>query len=67
MKILIRLLFCHIFKLHKWTCDAEKGIPPTKEQLENNITGFYDYAKMYCDRCGIESKLSKEVRCKYKN
>lgn len=62
-----RLWNCRIWKFHKWTCNHEQGIPPTKEQLENGIEGFYDYAKMYCKICGTESKLSKQIRCKYKN
>lgn len=62
-----RLWNCRIWKFHKWTCNHEQGIKPTKEQLENGIEGFYDYAKMYCKICGTESKLSKQIRCKYKN
>jgi len=62
-----RLWNCRILKFHKWTCNHEQGIKPTKEQLENGIEGFYDYAKMYCKICGTESKLSKKIRCKYKN
>ena len=58
---------CRIWKFHKWTCNHEQGIKPTKEQLENGIEGFYDYAKMYCKICGTESNLSKQIRCKYKN
>jgi hypothetical protein len=58
---------CRIFKFHKWTSNAEKGIKPTKEQLEKGIEGFNDYAKVYCEICGTESKLSKKLRCKYKN
>jgi len=62
-----RLWNCRIWKFHKWTCHHEQGIKPTKEQLENGIEGFYDYAKMYCKICGTESNLSKQMRCKYKN
>lgn len=62
-----RLWNCRIWRFHKWTCNHEQGIKPTKEQLENGIEGFYDYAKMYCKICGNESKLSKQIRCKYKN
>ena len=36
---------------HDWTCDAEEGISPTKEQVELGATGFWLYAKMYCKRC----------------
>lgn len=38
---------------HDWTSAAEQGIQPTKEQLKLDIiSGFKDYAKMYCKRCG---------------
>lgn len=43
---------CGIFGLHDWTCLAEKGIQPTKKQLETGIEGFKDYARMYCQKCG---------------
>lgn len=41
---------------HEWTCAAKEGIEPTREQLgydgNGSISGFLDYAKMYCKRCG---------------
>jgi len=37
---------------HDWTCAAEEGIPATQEQTDALIDGFFDYAKMYCKRCG---------------
>ena len=43
-------LFC--LAGHKWTSLSEEGISPTKEQLENGINGFYDYAAIFCKRCG---------------
>lgn len=43
------------FGLHDWTCAAAEGIKPTPEQLEpikrGELSGFYDYSKMYCKRC----------------
>lgn len=36
---------------HDWTCAAEQGIPPTKEQAEGGLAGFYSYATGYCKRC----------------
>lgn len=65
MKKLLKFWNCHILKFHKWTCNHEEGIPPTKEQLNSGLEGFTDYARMYCKRCGIESELSKQMRCKY--
>ena len=53
---------CKIWKFHKWTSAAQKGIPPTIEQIKNGIQGFYDYATMYCERCGHISKLSNRLK-----
>ncbi|EKD89531.1 MAG: hypothetical protein ACD_33C00046G0012 [uncultured bacterium] len=39
---------------HQYTCAANEGIQPTKEQLEGGIKGFDDYAKMYCARPGCK-------------
>jgi hypothetical protein len=55
-------LACRVLKSHDWTCAAKQGIQPTKEQIrlaaeENSLEGFYDYAKMYCSRCG---KIAEE-------
>jgi hypothetical protein len=36
---------------HDYTCDAEQGIPPTQEQLDDGVDGFMRYAKMYCNKC----------------
>ena len=55
----LKLWFCWIWKDHDWTSACQKGIPPTTEQLKGGVEGFYDYAKMYCDRCGHVSELSK--------
>jgi hypothetical protein len=48
-------------KSHNWTSAAEEGFPPTQDQLKNGISGFKDYAVMYCKDCGKESKLSHEL------
>lgn len=40
---------------HDWTCAAEQGIKATPEQLKD-IDGFWDYATMYCNRCGHQYK-----------
>lgn len=37
---------------HDWTCKAEQGIPPSKDELEGGLDGFWRYAAMYCKRCG---------------
>lgn len=44
---------------HDWTSAAMQGEPPTDEQIANGVDGFFDYATMYCRRCGHVSKLSK--------
>jgi len=46
---------------HDWTSKANKGIFPTKEELDQGVPGFYHYSTMYCDRCGHISKLNKEL------
>ena len=53
-----RWFSCRVMKYHEWTCNAEQGIPPTKEELETGIKGFNSYAKMYCKHCKTISKLS---------
>jgi hypothetical protein len=63
---LSRLFFCKIMDSHEWTSNAQQGIPPTPEQLKS-VAGFWDYATMYCKRCGHISELSKRCLCKYKN
>jgi hypothetical protein len=59
MKKLFNRLICFIFD-HKWTSKAMKGIKPTETELKS-YTGFKHYAKMYCDRCGTESKLNNRL------
>lgn len=56
---LIKLLTCFIAG-HKWTSKAMKNIKPTQIEL-NTLEGFKHYAKMYCDRCGKESKLNNRL------
>lgn len=61
----IKIFFgCYIMKMHNWTCNAEQGIPPTKEQSEGGMEGFWDYAKMYCKDCGKESDLNENKKRK---
>jgi len=51
----IRQFFCS----HDWTSAAQQGIEATPEQLSNGVEGFWDYATMYCSKCGKVSELSK--------
>ncbi len=48
---------------HDWTSAVLEGIEPTDAQLGsmNTITnsGFWDYAKLYCKRCGKVSWLAQ--------
>lgn len=53
-----RLILCGILGDHTWTCAAEEGQKPTKAQARAGVAGFYDYARMYCKRCGYTSRLS---------
>jgi hypothetical protein len=57
-RFLSRWFSCRIMKNHEWTCNAEQGIKPTKEELESGLKGFNSYAKMYCKHCKKISKLS---------
>ena len=60
---LSRLFFCKIMDSHEWTSNAQQGIPPTPEQLKS-VAGFWDYATMYCKRCGHISELSNYANTK---
>ena len=43
---------------HDWTCAAREGIKPDPVKLKANPVGyFWEYAKMYCKRCGHVSTL----------
>ncbi len=57
----LRQWFCGLI-MHRWTCAAEQGIKPTKAQLDGGITGFFDYARMYCKRCGYVYKPERTPR-----
>ena len=61
------LWWCKIWKWHDWTSAAQQDKKPTPEQINNGILGFYEYAKMYCARCGHVYELSNKLICKYKN
>jgi hypothetical protein len=54
----LRWLACFMGN-HDWTCAAAEGLKPTQAQLDAGIEGFYDYATMYCKRCGRVSDLSR--------
>ncbi len=59
-----KLFLCYLFGFHDWTCKAQEGIAPSPEQIKDGISGFWDYAKMYCKRCGKMSDISeKALRC----
>jgi len=58
MKKIINFVLCKLFGLHEWTCAYNEGVKPTKEQLDKGFEGFKEYSKMYCSRCGKESKLN---------
>lgn len=56
IKFIQRLFNCYLFKWHDWTCAAAENIPPTEAQLKGGVEGFWDYATMYCKRCGKRYK-----------
>lgn len=58
---IIHWILCNILSDHDWTSANNEGIGPTQKQIDNGVSGFYDYAKMYCKRCGTLSKLNLKV------
>ena len=60
-----KVLACYVFRFHDWTCASAEGVPATPKQIADGIDGFYDYARMYCKRCGKESELSERARAKH--
>ncbi len=58
MKTIKKIFCCWMLQSHDWTAQSLKGIPPTDAQIKGGISGFWDYAKMYCDRCGKVSDLN---------
>lgn len=61
MKWLKCFMLCRVLGNHDWTSRAQQGIPPTREQL-STPDGFWDYAKMFCRRCGRVSRLNDRIR-----
>lgn len=51
-KELAKVFVCRVMRSHAWTSAAEQGIPPTPAQMADGMVGFWDYATMYCARCG---------------
>lgn len=52
---------CKILGMHDWTSAVLEGEKATPEQLGAGPRGFFDYAKLYCRRCGEVSRRSKEL------
>lgn len=61
MQFLKRLLLCWALDAHDWTSAAEQGLRPTQNQLSMGQPGFWEYARMYCRRCGRISEHSLEA------
>lgn len=59
LKWFLGFISCHALSDHDWTCAAARGIKPSETQLRGGIIGFWDYATMYCARCGTMSHLSR--------
>lgn len=53
---LLGWLFCLIGD-HDWTSAAMQGKTPT----DLSITGFKEFARMYCKRCGYNSHLNARL------
>lgn len=60
MKDFIRWFNCVIMGSHEWTCKANEGISPTKQELLSS-SGFKSYTKMYCKHCKFESRLNNRL------
>ena len=45
-------ILCHVIHDHDWTCKAEQGIDPSEAEVKAGVAGFWNYATMYCKRCG---------------
>lgn len=41
---------CNVVGDHDWTCNAEQGIDPTQNEIDQGVMGFHHYAQMYCNR-----------------
>lgn len=63
-RFVVKVFMCKIMQSHDWTSAAQEGVPPTPEQLAGGVVGFWDYAKMYCKRCDVESMCSRLSRAK---
>lgn len=57
-------LLCLIIGGHDWTSKADEGVKPEFEKdlkemsADEILNGFWDYAEMYCKRCGKSSGLN---------
>ena len=57
-------IVCTILKSHDWTSKNAEGIKPEfkkdpKEMsVDEILNGFWNYAEMYCKRCGKSSGLN---------
>lgn len=49
---------------HDWTNASAQGKKPTPEQLENGVEGFWDYARVYCAKCGKTSEIYRDAVAK---
>jgi len=55
----LKILFnCKLMGSHNWTSRAQEGEKPSLIQMNAGVDGFFDYAKMYCKDCGVESDLN---------
>lgn len=67
-KLFLKIWWCYIFNDHEWTSPGMKGetiyLSPddTRQQVRIKIL---NNVEMICDRCGHESKVSKEFRVEF--
>lgn len=56
MKKLLKMWFCKLWRNHEWTSKSIQKVPGI------TVDNFWEYARMYCKRCGKISKKSIEAK-----
>ena len=70
-KAIIKIMeqFLCLVGCHAWASKALSGEKPTPDQLAGGALGFWDFARIYCKRCGIEcsAKIYRKYTKRLKN
>lgn len=65
MKLLKKIWLCYMWGFHDWTAKALRGelVDMTKVYSDDDFKdAYYDNLRMYCSKCGKESRLNKIAR-----